>query len=49
MGVAYFIEFDNDKLEVDYTDGKAVAKAMDSLNALAKDIGLTVDDLLKHR
>lgn len=41
MGVAYYIEFDKDDLEVDYTDGKAVAKAMDGLNALAEEIGIT--------
>jgi hypothetical protein len=40
MGVAYFIEFDNEELEVDFTDGKSVANAMDDLNALAKDIGI---------
>lgn len=41
MGVAYYIEFDNETLEVDYTDGKSVAKAMDELNALAEEIGVS--------
>lgn len=41
MGVAYYIELDNDDLDVNNIDGKAVAKAMDNLNALAKSIGVT--------
>jgi hypothetical protein len=41
VGVAYYIEFDKEDLEIDYTDGKAVAKAMDSLNALASRLGIT--------
>jgi hypothetical protein len=41
MGVAYFIEFDNAELEVDCTDGKSVARAMDALNAFAIDLGIT--------
>jgi hypothetical protein len=41
MSVTYYIEFDNEKLEIDYTDGKSVAKAMDELNALAEEVGVT--------
>jgi hypothetical protein len=40
VGVAYFIEFDNEDLQVDYTDGKSVGKAMDDLNTLAQGLGL---------
>ena len=40
MGVAYYIEFDNEALDVDQIDGKAVARAMDSLNALALELGI---------
>jgi hypothetical protein len=39
--VAYYIEFDNENLEIDHTDGKSVARAMDELNALAEEIGVT--------
>jgi hypothetical protein len=41
MSVAYYIEFDNESLEIDYTDGKSVARAMDELNALAEELGVT--------
>ena len=40
MGVAYYIEFDNDELDVDYTDGKSVARVMEDLNQLAEELKL---------
>jgi len=41
MGVAYWIEFDRDDLETDFTDGKSIARAMDDLNALAQELDIT--------
>lgn len=40
MGVAYYIEVDDEELEVADIDGKAVAKAMEALTALAEELGV---------
>lgn len=40
MGVAYYLEFDKDILGTDFTDGKSVARAMDKLNEISKNLGI---------
>ena len=40
MGVAYFIELDNEEFDIDYSAGKSIATAMDDLNAIAQELGL---------
>lgn len=40
MGVAYFVELDDAKVETDFVDGTSVARALDALNALAEEIGI---------
>lgn len=40
MGVAYYIETDDAALDVMDVDGKSVARAMDALNALARELGV---------
>jgi hypothetical protein len=40
MGVAYYIEIDNEELDVEEVDGKSAARAMEELNAIAEDLGV---------
>lgn len=40
MSLAYYLEFDPEDLDIESTDGKSVARAIDSLNALAQELGL---------
>jgi hypothetical protein len=35
-----YIQFDKEELEVDCTDGKSLARAMESLNRLAQELGV---------
>jgi hypothetical protein len=47
MGVAYYLEFDNEDLTIDEIDGKAVAGAMDALDDLSQQLGVkSLDDFM---
>jgi hypothetical protein len=40
VGVAYYIAFDDEDLKIDGTDGKSVARVMEDLASLSKELGV---------